>query len=81
MADPNWDDLQLFHVVAELGGLSAAAQRTGLSAPTIGRRMLAHLEDRVRGLGYTTVVLDTHDSLTEAITMYERAGYRSIERW
>ncbi len=41
MADPNWDDLQLFHVVAELGGLSAAAQRTGLSAPTIGRRMLA----------------------------------------
>ncbi|PRX10360.1 UNVERIFIED_ORG: DNA-binding transcriptional LysR family regulator [Martelella mediterranea] len=41
MADPNWEDLQLFHVVAELGGLSAAAQRTGLSAPTIGRRMLA----------------------------------------
>lgn len=47
----------------------------------VGRRMLAHLEDRVRGLGYTTVVLDTNDSLTEAITMYERAGYRSIERY
>ena len=41
MADANWDDLQLFHVVAETGGLSGAAQRTGLSAPTIGRRMLA----------------------------------------
>ena len=41
MAEASWDDLQLFHVVAEAGGLSAAAQRTGLSAPTIGRRMLA----------------------------------------
>lgn len=36
-----WDDLRLFLHVAETGGLSAAARRTGLSAPTIGRRMLA----------------------------------------
>lgn len=36
-----WDDLQLFLHVAAEGGLSGAAQRTGLSAPTIGRRMLA----------------------------------------
>ncbi|WP_180901298.1 LysR family transcriptional regulator [Martelella soudanensis] len=41
MAEASWDDLQLFHVVAEAGGLSGAAQRTGISAPTIGRRMLA----------------------------------------
>lgn len=41
MAEASWDDLYLFYVVAETGGLSAAAQRTGLSAPTIGRRMLA----------------------------------------
>ncbi|MBU4530473.1 MAG: LysR family transcriptional regulator [Hoeflea sp.] len=41
MADANWDDLQLFYQVAEQGGLSAAAAGTGLSAPTIGRRMLA----------------------------------------
>ncbi|MDP2120044.1 MAG: LysR family transcriptional regulator [Hoeflea sp.] len=41
MADANWDDLQLFHEVAERGGLSAAAAGTGLSAATIGRRMLA----------------------------------------
>lgn len=47
----------------------------------VGRRMLAHLESRVRSLGYAAVVLDTNDSLTEAITMYERAGYRSVERY
>ncbi|MGV0909913.1 LysR family transcriptional regulator [Martelella sp. FOR1707] len=40
MAEASWDDLQLFHVVAEAGGLSGAAARTGISAPTIGRRML-----------------------------------------
>jgi DNA-binding transcriptional LysR family regulator len=36
-----WDYLQLFLNVATEGGLSGAASRTGLSAPTIGRRMLA----------------------------------------
>ncbi|EPE99081.1 LysR family transcriptional regulator [Rhizobium grahamii] len=41
MKDANWDDLQLFFHVATGGGLSAAATQTGLSAPTIGRRMLA----------------------------------------
>lgn len=40
MASAAWDDLQLFLHVANEGGLSGAAARTGLSAPTIGRRML-----------------------------------------
>ncbi len=37
----NWDDLKLFLAVARAGGLSAAAQSTGKSAPTLGRRLLA----------------------------------------
>lgn len=41
MKSAAWDDLQLFFHVASEGGLSGAAIRTGLSAPTIGRRMLA----------------------------------------
>lgn len=40
MNDVNWDDLKLFHIVASEGGLAAAAGQTGISAPTIGRRML-----------------------------------------
>ncbi|MFC3165112.1 LysR family transcriptional regulator [Ciceribacter thiooxidans] len=41
MKDENWDDLRLFMHVAAEGGLVGAAERTGISAPTIGRRMLA----------------------------------------
>lgn len=41
MTEADWDDLKLFLHVASEGGLSGAASRTGISAPTIGRRMLA----------------------------------------
>jgi len=41
MTEPDWDDLKLFLHVALTGGLSGASERTGISAPTIGRRMLA----------------------------------------
>eukprot|EP01030_Chromulinospumella_sphaerica_P031879 gene31879-32556_t len=41
MADSAWDDLKLFLHVASEGGLSGASLQTGLSAPTIGRRMFA----------------------------------------
>jgi DNA-binding MarR family transcriptional regulator/GNAT superfamily N-acetyltransferase len=47
----------------------------------LGSRMLRHLEHRAQELGYDVVRLDTNDVLTEAIAMYERAGYRSIERY
>jgi DNA-binding transcriptional LysR family regulator len=39
--DFGWDDLRLFLAVARLGGLSAATETTGLSAPTLGRRLAA----------------------------------------
>ncbi|MBX9458807.1 MAG: LysR family transcriptional regulator [Rhizobium sp.] len=44
--DTDWDDLRLFLHVAEQGGLAGAATLTDISAPTIGRRMLA-LERRL----------------------------------
>lgn len=47
----------------------------------VGRRLLAHLEDVCRGLGRLRVVLDTNDTLVEAIAMYERSGYAPIERY
>lgn len=47
----------------------------------LGRRLLDHLEQRCRQLGGVRVVLDTNSVLTEAISMYERAGFRSIERY
>lgn len=50
MKDLNWDDLHLFFHVAECGGLSGAARRTGISAPTLGRRMLALEQQTGRSL-------------------------------
>ncbi len=47
----------------------------------LGRQMLAELELHVGRLGHSRVVLDTNAVLTEAIAMYERAGYRPIERY
>jgi DNA-binding MarR family transcriptional regulator len=53
----------------------------GFRGTGLGRRMLERLEQAARGLGRGRVVLDTNPTLIEAITMYERAGYRSIERY
>jgi DNA-binding MarR family transcriptional regulator len=47
----------------------------------LGSRLLRHLEDQARGLGHHTVRLDTNAALTEAIGMYQRAGYRAIDRY
>ena len=47
----------------------------------LGTRLLRHLEDQSRALGHTAVRLDTNKALTEAIAMYERAGYRQIDRY
>lgn len=47
----------------------------------LGSRMLARLEDEVRGLGYRRVVLDTNAVLTEAVAMYQRYGYRPVDRY
>lgn len=41
MNEVAWDDLKLFLHVAETGSLSGAARQTGLSAATVGRRVLA----------------------------------------
>ena len=47
----------------------------------LGARMLRRLEDDAREAGYDVVRLDTNSALTEAIALYERAGYHHIERY
>lgn len=47
----------------------------------LGARMLRRLEDDAREAGYAVIRLDTNSVLTEAIAMYERAGYQPIERY
>lgn len=47
----------------------------------LGRRLVDHLEQLAAGLGYRRVVLDTNDSLEEAIAMYGAMGYDPTERY
>lgn len=47
----------------------------------LGRRLLDRLEAEARRRGHAVVVLDTHASLDEAISMYSGAGYERIERY
>ena len=73
------------------GGVKSVDETTGeikrmwvhpdMRGAGIGRRMLHHLERCAKRLGHARVVLDTNSTLLEAIAMYERAGYASIERY
>jgi GNAT superfamily N-acetyltransferase len=47
----------------------------------LGPRLLAHLEQVARDLGRSSAILDTNEVLHEAVAMYERNGYRRIERY
>ncbi len=47
----------------------------------IAGRLLADLEQRSASMGHGRTVLDTNEVLHDAIAMYERAGYRPIERY
>lgn len=47
----------------------------------LGARLLRHLEDVVRARGHRVVRLDTNGTLTEAVALYEHAGYRRVERY
>ena len=47
----------------------------------LGGRLLRALEEHARALGHRVVRLDTNGALVEAIAMYDRAGYRRIERY
>lgn len=46
----SWDDLRLFLAVTRAGGLAGAARATGVSAPTLGRRMASLERDLGRAL-------------------------------
>ena len=55
--------------------LSDSAKGKGL-----GRRLMETVENRARQAGYRRLYLETHSSLDAAIGLYEKRGYRSIDR-
>lgn len=84
MKNGDWDIYRCFMTVARGGGLTGAAQATGLSAATIGRRML-ELEERT---GRTLFIRSqTGYALTaEGRVLFEQlremeAAARKVENW
>ena len=70
------------HTIAPgVGELKRMWVHDGWRGAGLGSRLLRHLEDQARGLGHGTVRLDTNAALAEAISMYQRAGYRAIDRY
>ena len=64
--------------IAEIKRMWVAADWRGLG---LAKRLLADLEGRAASIGHRLVRLDTNATLTNAIAMYERAGYRAIGRY
>lgn len=80
----DWDNLRLFLAIARAGGLAGATEPSGVSAPTLGRRMYA-LE---QGLGLTLFHRrrDGYDLTAAGRELLARAealeeGALAIERW
>lgn len=77
--------------VAGCGGVTTLApglgeiKRMWIAPPMrglgLGRRLLAHLEDRCAELGHGTVRLDSNSVLTPALSLYRSAGYVEIDRY
>ncbi len=55
--------------------LADAAKGSGL-----GYELISFIEDRMREAGFKFSYLETHDNLEAAIHIYEKAGYKEIER-
>ena len=46
----------------------------------LGYELIRIIEEKARELGYKRMYLETHDNLTAAIHIYEKTGYKEIEK-
>jgi N-acetylglutamate synthase-like GNAT family acetyltransferase len=63
------------HLLVENVAVDPAAQGSGL-----GRRLMAHAEERARILGLTELRLYTNEKMVENLAWYPRLGYTETER-
>ena len=77
------DDLPVGCVsLRPLDGTVAEVKRLWVDASARGqglaRRLMAAIEDEARGMGLTTLKLDTNSALSEAIALYNASGWTDI---
>ena len=46
----------------------------------LGYKLMSLVEDKAKELGYKRIYLETHDNLEVAIHVYEKCGYKEIEK-
>jgi len=70
-------EIDLFDRCCELQKLyiKDSAKGRGLSY-----KLVSMIEDKARELGYKRMYLETHDNLMTAIRVYEKTGYREIDK-
>jgi DNA-binding MarR family transcriptional regulator/ribosomal protein S18 acetylase RimI-like enzyme len=69
------------HLSAATGEIKRMWVHPAWRGAGLGTRLLRHLETEALELGYQIVRLDSNGTLTEAIALYERAGYHRIARY
>ncbi len=69
--------LDFFEDCGELQKLYLADEVKGSG---LSYRLISLIEDKARELGYKRMYLETHDNLAAAIHVYEKSGYREIEK-
>ena len=68
---------ELMKGTAELQKLYLADTAKGSG---LGYELIGFIEDKMREAGYKQSYLETHDNLQAAIHIYEKCGYKEIER-
>ena len=72
--------------VAEFDGIEACAELQKLyladavKGKGYGKELMQIAEDWARAAGYRHLYLETHTNLSVALKLYEKAGYRQIEK-
>ena len=70
-------EFEFFENCAELQKLYLTDEAKGSG---LGYKLIDAIEDKARELGYKKIYLETHTNLAAAIHIYEKCGYRKIQK-
>jgi len=70
-------EFEFFEDCCELQKLYLADEVKGKG---LSYKLISMIEDKAKELGYKRMYLETHDNLEAAIHVYEKSGYKEIEK-
>ena len=70
-------EFEFFKDCCELQELYLADEAKGEG---LSYKLISLIEDKAKELGYKRIYLETHDNLTAAMHVYEKCGYKEIEK-